>query len=118
MILRETITRYLKDLGVQANLNGYEYLREAIELAITDRTYLKAICRKLYPAVAEKFGTDAGSVERCIRFAIQKSILKGKYNLICEIFGSTIDPDRGVATNTEFIATLADYINMKEVSAK
>lgn len=113
--LKETVTRYLKELGVPANIRGYDYLRKAIELTITDRNNLNVVCRNLYPVIATQYGVAIGAVERGIRLAIKKSMLRGNCDLINKIFGFTIDPDTGLATNTEYIAAVADYIKTKEV---
>jgi two-component system response regulator (stage 0 sporulation protein A) len=112
--LKFTISKYLKDLGVPASLSGYEYLREGIQLIIKDKSYLKGIFKKLYPTIATQFDTTTARVERAIRTAIEKSMLQGDRDLIQEIFGSTINAEKGKVTNAEFIATLADYISMKE----
>ena len=116
--LKVTTSRLLKELGVPVNLNGYEYLVEAIELVINDKAYIKAICKKLYPTIATQHGVTIGCVERSIRHAIKKSFERGNCDLINKIFGYTINPDTGFATNAEYIATLADYISMKEGCTK
>lgn len=115
MDLKDTISKYLKKLGVAVNLSGYKYLREAVELVITDDVYRLKINKKLYPKIAEKFGNTPTGVERAIRYACEMSADRGNYNLLCDVFGSTISADRGRATNKEFIYTLADYIKENEV---
>lgn len=110
------IRECLKGLGVPVNLNGYKYLVEAIELATKDKTYLKGICKRLYPTIATNNGVTMGCVERSIRYAIKISSLRGDYDLMQEIFGNSINPESGTATNQEFIATLVEYIGMKEGS--
>jgi two-component system response regulator (stage 0 sporulation protein A) len=113
--LKITISKYLKELGVPASLLGYEYLQEAIELVISDKSYIKAICTRLYSTIAKKHDRTIGSVERGIRRAKEISMVRGNWELINKMFGYSIDADKGVPTNKEYIATIADYIKMKEV---
>ena len=56
----------LKKLGISPALNGWNYLTEAINLVIEDRSYLNAITKRLYPDVAKRCGSTPSRVERCI----------------------------------------------------
>lgn len=110
--IRREITRLLLAVGVPAQLNGYQYLREAIFLTLQSIEYISAVTKMLYPGLAEQFGVTAASVERAIRHAIETSWARGSVETIDYIFGYTVDDCKGKPTNSEFIAMLADHIRM------
>ena len=69
--LERQVTAIIHEIGVPAHIKGYQYLREAIGLAVADMEIINAVTKVLYPAVAKKFGTTASRVERAIRHAIE-----------------------------------------------
>ena len=99
--IRREITRLLLAVGVPAQLNGYQYLREAIFMTLQSVEY-----------ISDQFGVTAASVERAIRHAIETSWARGSVEMIDCIFGYTVDDCKGKPTNSEFIAMLADHIRM------
>lgn len=108
------IANILKDLGVAANLRGYHYLKNAIELVTNDMSYVQGICKRLYPEIAKRFSTTASRVERNIRHAIETGWLKGDEETEAMLFGYTVSASRGRPTNGEFIGTVADYLRMTQ----
>lgn len=110
--IRHEITRLLLAVGVPAQLNGYQYLREAILMTVQDVEYISSVTKKLYPMLAEQFNATPGSVERSIRHAIETSWSRGSVEKIDDIFGYTVDDCKGKPTNSEFIAMLADHVRM------
>ena len=44
-------------IGVHAHIKGYQYLREAIIIAVNDIDVTNAITKVLYPQVAKRFDT-------------------------------------------------------------
>ena len=70
------VTSMIHEIGVPAHIKGYQYLREAIILAVKDMDVINAITKVLYPDVAaiykkENLRIDAKHVERSIRSAIE-----------------------------------------------
>ena len=57
--LETQITAIIHDVGVPAHIKGYQYLREAILLAVEDIDVINAVTKVLYPEVAKRFGTTA-----------------------------------------------------------
>lgn len=108
------ISEILCDLGIPASLLGYEYLRFAIHLALTDRKCLFGITKILYPTVAEEFNTSASRVERAIRHAIEVACNRGDIDVFRKIFRNTISPNTGKPTNSEFISKIADRLRMND----
>ena len=108
------ITRFLHCMGVPAHLNGYNYIRSSLELAIDDISTLSPITQKLYPAVAKKYNKSPQCIERSIRHAIKVSWARGNKKIIYDIFGET--PENlchSYPTNSEYIAMLADNLRIR-----
>ncbi|SCJ21986.1 Stage 0 sporulation protein A [uncultured Clostridium sp.] len=113
MIPQERVSRIILQVGVPASIKGYQYLREAILLAMDERDISTLITTKIYPAVARKFNTTPGNVERSIRNAIEVAWKKGNLEAIDSLFGYTIEENRGKPTNSEFIAMVADKVRSR-----
>ena len=110
--MKKIVSEQLKKLGVPVNLMGYYYLREAIMLVIKDKSYLNEIMKKLYPGVAERFNTTPEKAERAIRNAITKATIEGYKKEWDVIQLKKGDNAFSKPKNSEFIATVADYISL------
>lgn len=108
------IAETLKELGTPADLLGYFYLKYAIELMLQDMSLMNSITKKLYPMIAKRFNTTTSKVERAIRHAIEVSCKRGNIKLRQKLFGFTIDPIKCKPTNSEFIVTVVDWLNMND----
>lgn len=106
------ISKILKDLGMSPALRGYEYARYAIGLLLEDMSLARHITTKLYPMCAERFGTTWQRVERNIRHSIESAWMRGNTYTQDALFGYTVEVDKGKPTNGEFLATVADYLQM------
>ena len=110
--LKARVTHMLHDAGMPANISGYQYLREAIMMAVEDIDMLGSITKILYPTIAKKYQTTASRVERAIRHAIEVAWSRGKMETLDALFGYTINTGKGKPTNSEFIALIADKIRL------
>ena len=91
---------------------NYSFIKDAILKYILNDNTVISITRDVYPALAEKNNTTSEKVERIIRETIHKCWNKKNNNFIYSLF-SYKDLSKGeVPTNSEFIATLADYIKL------
>ncbi len=115
---KQIVTDIIKNLGVPASWQGFYCVRCAILLALDDFTYINAITKRLYPAVAKELNTTASRCERAIRHAIEGGWLRGDESLQKKLFGYTVDQEKGCPTNSEFIATIADWVNMLQSSGE
>lgn len=106
--LDEKIANIFISVGIPAHIKGYQFLREAIKMAISTPEIINCITKKLYPSIAEKFDTSASKVERAIRHAIEVAWNRGKIENINNIFGIKIYSANEKPTNGEFIALVAD----------
>lgn len=104
----ERINRLLLRVGVPASTKGFSYLREALELAEKDSGILEhgGLHGRIYPTIARRHGGSTGSVERCIREAIENAFGRMPVELQEELFGNSLAAGRGKATNREFLAVL------------
>ena len=107
------ITQTIHEIGVPAHIKGYQYLRDAILMSVSDTEMLGAITKRLYPNIAKKHQTTPSRVERAIRHAIEVAWSRGKVDTIEELFGYTVSDRKGKPTNSEFIALLADKIRLE-----
>lgn len=107
------ISDILRDIGIPANVLGYEYLREAVIAAITNRKDAMQTTKWLYPTVAKKFDTTGPRVERAMRHAVEVAFDRANYDALVRYFGNTVNAKTGRLTNTEFIFGIADYIKLK-----
>lgn len=111
--LERQVTAIIHEIGVPAHIKGYQYLREAIIMSVTDMDMLNSITKILYPGIAKKYQTTPSRVERAIRHAIEVAWSRGKMDTIDELFGYTIHNGKGKPTNSEFIALIADKIRLE-----
>ncbi len=107
------VTDIIHQIGVPAHIKGYQYLRDAILMAIEDESIINAVTRRLYPAVAKKHVTTSSRVERAIRHAIEVAWDRGDVDVLNSYFGYTIHNGRGKPTNREFIAMISDKFRLQ-----
>ena len=111
------VTGIIHEIGVPAHIKGYQYLREAIIIAVGDMDVINAITKVLYPQVAKTFQTTPSRVERAIRHAIEVAWDRGDLDTLQRFFGYTVSNTKGKPTNSEFIALIADKLQLQLKSA-
>ena len=107
------VTNIIHEIGVPAHIKGYQYLREAIIIAVNDMDVINAITKVLYPQVAKTFQTTPSRVERAIRHAIEVAWDRGDLDTLQRFFGYTVSNTKGKPTNSEFIALIADRLQLQ-----
>ena len=108
--LESQVTAIIHEVGVPAHIKGYQYLREAIIIAVNDMDVINAVTKVLYPEVAKRFNTTPSRVERAIRHAIEVAWDRGDLETLQKYFGYTVSNTKGKPTNSEFIAMIADRL--------
>ena len=116
--IESMVTGIIHEIGVPAHIKGYQYLREAIIIAVNDMDVINAITKVLYPQVAKTFGTTPSRVERAIRHAIEVAWDRGDLDTLQRFFGYTVSNTKGKPTNSEFIALIADRLQLQLKSAE
>ena len=112
------VTGIIHEIGVPAHIKGYQYLREAIIIAVNDMDVINAITKALYPQVAKTFQTTPSRVERAIRHAIEVAWDRGDLDTLQRFFGYTVSNTKGKPTNSEFIALIADKLQLQLKSSE
>lgn len=111
--IESRVTDIIHEIGVPAHIKGYQYLREAIMVAVKDREAINAITKILYPSVAKTFNTTPSRVERAIRHAIEVAWDRGDIETLQSFFGYTVSNVKGKPTNSEFIAMISDRLSLQ-----
>ncbi|WP_308527110.1 sporulation transcription factor Spo0A [uncultured Oscillibacter sp.] len=112
--LKNLVTSVIHEIGVPAHIKGYQYLREAIMIAVDDMDVINAVTKVLYPEVAKRFNTTPSRVERAIRHAIEVAWDRGDLETLQKYFGYTVSNAKGKPTNSEFIAMIADRLVLEQ----
>jgi two-component system response regulator (stage 0 sporulation protein A) len=107
------VTKIIHEIGIPAHIKGYQYLRTAIMMTISDNEIINSVTKVLYPSVAKKHATTSSRVERAIRHAIEVAWDRGDVEVLNSYFGYTIHNDRGKPTNSEFIAMISDKFRLQ-----
>ncbi len=116
--IESLVTSIIHEIGVPAHIKGYQYLREAIIIAVNDMDVINAITKVLYPQVAKTFSTTPSRVERAIRHAIEVAWDRGDLDTLQRFFGYTVSNTKGKPTNSEFIALIADKLQLQLKAAE
>ena len=110
--LEVDITNLIHEIGVPAHIKGYQYMRDAITLVVSNMDLLSAVTKELYPPIAAMNGTTPSRVERAIRHAIAAAWNNGGLR------GIKVDPCtalltfRRKPTNKGCITAFADMIRL------
>ena len=71
------------------------------------------MCIRDSPGIAANFNTSASTVERAIRHAIEVAWDRRDLETLQKYFGYTVNSAKGKPTNSEFIAMIADRLQLK-----
>ena len=115
--LEAMVTNIIHEVGVPAHIKGYQYLRDGIMMVVNDIEVINQITKQLYPDLAKKYKTTPSRVERAIRHAIEVAWGRGQLETVENIFGYTVNANKGKPTNSEFIAMIADKLRLELKSA-
>ena len=107
------VTKIIHQVGVPAHIKGYQYLRTAIMMSVSDPSAMESVTKVLYPTIAKQYQTTTSRVERAIRHAIEVAWDRGDLDVLNAFFGYTVQNSRGTPTNSEFIAMIADNLRLK-----
>lgn len=105
--MRKRVTDALIEMGVPANLRGFQYIVEAMEIYANDESYVTSKKLALYSEIAKKHGVTVYSVERCMRHAFAKAVVYGNLNSLNKYMTAAQKP-----TNGNLLACL--YLKVKE----
>lgn len=103
--------RLCASLKTAPSLKGYPYICRCAAWQALSTSPLSMTA--LYKRLAQHFSVTPASAERCIRTAIEYTWLHGDLQAISNLFGYTVDPEKGKPTNQEFIAMLSRHVKNK-----
>ena len=106
-----SISKYIRELGIPVHFKGYQYLRTAIMLGITDRASLNSFTKGIYPMVAKYHDTTPVRVERAIRGSIEYA-WKHNQDKINALRGYT---SATKPTNSEFISIVVENMTFMQI---
>lgn len=101
----------LLKLGIRSTIRGFHFLLYALELCLSNDTYLLSVHKTLYVEVAAHFNTTRDNVEHCIRTAVSNCWYKGNRKFLLTIAGYEL---KQRPANGEFIDILYNYLNQEE----
>ena len=107
------ITKLFVDIGIPANLKGYNYLKTAIIECVYNHHQIDFMTKELYPLIGLKYDCSGMSVERSMRTAIRVAVERGNEKTLDELFGHTISIYKDNPTNSEFISIIAEKLRLK-----
>lgn len=102
--------------GIPPHIKGYQFLREAVKLAVHTPSMINNITKQLYPTVARYYGTTPSKVERAIRHAIDVAWSRGKIDNINNVYGIKVFAKGERPTNGELIALISDKIIIEGIN--
>lgn len=109
--LRTLVFDEINHIGVPMHVKGYQYLVDAVVLALHDDYKSIKITKSVYPKLAELNQTTAISVERAIRNAIDLTLSRKDNFIIRQYFNNEMFNNK--ITNKEFIIRIANAVKNK-----
>lgn len=103
---RNAIIRLCLRIGIPAQIQGFQYIVEAVDMLQDRPQLIHRITQGLYPGIAERHQTNASKVERSIRHAVGIAWDRDQYTVINELYGFTVCHKDKKPSNSEFIALL------------
>lgn len=105
--MRKKTIDVLIELGVPANLLGFQYICDAMEIYAKDESHVVSKQMTLYQKIADMHGTSWTRVERCIRTAFEKAVTYGNLDSLNKYMTAAQKP-----TNGNLLACL--YLKLKD----
>ena len=111
----ETISCFLRQIGVPVFLSGFDYLRTALGLILSqaNMTDVRSV-NEVYSVLSLSYGISAYVAEHAIRHAIDAAWMRADTGVLEQVFGYTVRSDRGAPSNAAFLFRAADHIKLKE----
>ena len=87
---------------------------EAILIAVADMDVINAVTKVLYPEVAKRFNTTASGWSGPSATPLRWPGTGGDLETLQKYFGYTVSNVKGKPTNSEFIAMIADRLQLQQ----
>ena len=109
------VSNILLNLGMQTNLKGFKYCKDAICIFYQADSQTMPFVGFLYPEVARKNNVTSTQVERAIRHAIENIFNTTNFEQLYEFFGTNSFSKKGKPTNSEFITAVVERMRMEDL---
>ena len=110
---KSLIANTLHDVGVPANIKGYTYLIDALDLTIANPEASFSMTQLVYSPIAEQRGVTPEQVSRAIKRAIDIAWDRGDLDTLQSYFGYTVSNTRGMPTNGEFVSIIGETLRFQ-----
>lgn len=110
---KSLIANTLHDVGIPANIKGYSYLLDALDLVIANPEATFSSTQSIYVPIAKQHGIKPGQVSRAIKRAIDIARDRGDLDTLQSYFGYTVSNTRGMPTNGEFVAIIGETLRFQ-----
>lgn len=110
---RSLIANTLHDVGVPANIKGYSYLIDALELTIANPEAAFSMTQSIYVPIAKQHDVKPELVSRAINRAIDIAWDRGDLDTLQSYFGYTVSNTRGMPTNGEFVSIIGETLRFQ-----
>ncbi len=111
--VREEVRRALLEARVMPHLDGFRYLKSALEHTRCNPALLHGVTKSLYRDVAKEFDTTAACVERSIRAAIDRAWTSADSETRMRIFGPQLAQQARAPSNVPFLTAMTAYIESR-----
>ena len=96
-------------IGVRADLLGFEYMVDILEICLQDPNLIHGGKMKLYKMVSAKHNVSYINVESRIRNAIEITFEQGDTEELYRLFGNSINKDKAKPTTKQFISVIKKF---------
>lgn len=103
--IQRRITAELNNVGINPKSVGYQYLIDAIEITMNERT------QNVSKIIAQRHNKTEVSVIRAMQNAIERAWKNSNIDDLLQYYTATINSAKGVPTITEFICFYANKLN-------
>lgn len=109
-IVLSKLTNIFHSIKLRPNLNGYDYLVEAVKRRYYNESYKNKIYSNLYDDIADYFSTTKTGVEKEIRYVLEVTWTKEYSYLQYILYGDIISKDKGKPTSVKFIERTVEIL--------
>ena len=107
------IANTLHVVGIPANIKGYSYLIDALELTIANPEAALSMTQSIYVPIARQHGVKPEQVSRAIKRAIDIAWDRGDLDTLQSYFGYTVSSILGMPTNGEFVSIIGETLRFQ-----
>lgn len=106
---RSAVRRALLAAGVMPHLDGFRYLRSALERTRANPALLRGVTKSLYRDVAKEFSTTPACVERSMRAALERAWERMDDAVRLHLFGPQAADWTKAPSNVPFLTALTSF---------